>query len=770
MDERQPDSGFFRELTRRRVFRSAAAYAVVAWVAVQAGSIVFPAFDAPVWAMRALIIVCIVGFPPAMLIAWSVDIGGEGVTRTPESGYSRRRGMWPKLTMVLASTAISGAALFWVWDDYIVQRGARPALPAPGNELVVAVQPARQLAGGDEIAWLGDGIANLLRSELTESRHVIVISQARWQALTDGVTERGAINALANRIGVDYLIDGELFETPSGIVLTTHVVDVQNGVEFLSPRTTGRDVAAVIAGVTELAISIKQALRIPHQQQVGLFEADFAVEHIDAYEASIAGLAYFVNFDYQAAERAFQTALEIAPDYHVARFRLAQVYEATGRAELARSTLDAIPTEGHLPERLRLYVEGAKAYFIADRDPARAIEIYRELVALYPYETEAGQLLAEAYWLDFQDDAAIGEFRRLAEIHPYDPVSWMALGERLLDVGRLEEARPALERYAEMQPEDAYAFVLLGNLALLQQDFASSAAQHERALELRPGFPVARLGFARSCYLDGRIDDAIALWQGLVDDTAAAPGYRIDAAFDLSGVLRGRGQFAASLAPTETLMPLIREENLRVAMALSERASTLYELGRVDEALALFDEVLPTAPQPATRYYFAAGLIQFATTRIDALLATIEILNDLQEADSPVRSDAKAADYLAGLHALSAGDTASARALLRRAVDAPGYQYAIYRVGLAQCLYAAGENEAAALMAAEAARERDAGDPRLDLELDRARALLLHAEILAGLGRSQQARKPAREFLDRWRDAPADRRERLRAEAVLAAM
>lgn len=769
MNDRQPDSGFFRELTRRRVFRSAAAYAVVAWVAVQAASIVFPAFDAPVWAMRALIIVCIVGFPPAMLIAWSVDIGGEGITRTPESGYSRRRGMWPKLTMVLASTAISGAALLWVWDDYIVQRGARPALLAPGNELVVAVQPARQLAGSNEIAWLGDGIANLLRSELTESRHVIVISQARWQALTEGVTEVGEINALANRIGVDYLIDGELFETPSGIVLTTHVVDVQNGVELLSPRTTGRDVADVIAGVSELAIGIKQALRIPHQQQVGLFEADFAVEHVDAYEACIAGLAYFVNFEYQAAEHAFRAALDIAPDYHVARFRLAQVYEATGRAELARSTLDEIPLEGNLPERLRLYVEGAKAYFIADRDPARAIEIYRELVALYPYETEAGTLLAEAYWLDFQDDAAIAEFRRLAEIHPYDPVSWMALGERLLDVGRLDEARPALERYAEMQPKDAYAFVLLGNLALLQQDFARSAAQHERALELRPGFAVARLGLARSCYLDGMVDDAVTLWQGLVDDTAVAPGYRIDAAFDLSGVLRGRGQFAASLEPTETLMPLIREENLRVAMALSERASTLYELGRVDEALALFDEVLPTAPQPATRYYFASGLIQLATARDEALLATIATLNDLQKAGSPMRSDAKAADYLAGLRALSAGDTASARTLLRRAVDAPGYQYAIYRVGLAQCLYAAGEHEAAALMAAEAARERDAGDPRLDLELDRARALLLHAEILAGQGRAQQAREPAREFLNRWRDAPADRPERLRADAVLAA-
>jgi hypothetical protein len=72
-------------------------------------------------------------------------------------------------------------------------------------------------------------------------------------------------------------------------------------------------------------------------------------------------------------------------------------------------------------------------------------------------------------------------------------------------------------------------------------------------------------------------------------------------------------------------------------------------------------------------------------------------------------------------------------------------------------------------MAAAAARERDAGDPRLDLELDRAKALLLHAEILAGQGRLQQARELAREFLDRWRDAPTDRPERQRADALFAA-
>ena len=54
---------FFAELKRRNVYKVAVAYAVVAWLLIQAASIFFPAFDAPPWVMRIFIIVIIFGFP-----------------------------------------------------------------------------------------------------------------------------------------------------------------------------------------------------------------------------------------------------------------------------------------------------------------------------------------------------------------------------------------------------------------------------------------------------------------------------------------------------------------------------------------------------------------------------------------------------------------------------------------------------------------------------------------------------------------------------------
>jgi tetratricopeptide (TPR) repeat protein len=767
MSEPEQKSSFVNELARRRVFRSAGAYVVVAWFAVQVGAIVFPEFGAPDWAMRALIILLIVSFPPAMLLAWTIDISGQGFRKTPDSGYSRAPGNWPRLTMVLVATAMSAGVLWWIWDDYIVQPGQTRS--AVKSQPVVAVNAPRKLIGKPENEWLGGGIANMIRSELAESRHVIVLSASRWHALTAGAASKEDISDAADRIGVDYLIDGEYVEMPDGIVLTTHIEDVENGIEIHSSRISEQGVSAIIAKVPDLSIRIKQALRIPHQENVGLFEADFAIENVEAYEAYIAGLAYLIDFEYQAAESAFDTALVIAPDYHIARYRLALVYESTGRSRLARATLDDIPTDANLSERLRLYVEGAKAFFVAERDTKKAIEIYSELVELYPYETEAGTHLAEAYWLDFQDTAAVDEFRRLSRIHAYDPTSWMALGERLLDVGELDEAQEALNKYASMQPDDAYAFTLLGNLALLRGDLVASVQNHAHALELKPGFVVATIGLARSRYLQGKVDAAQSLWQSIVYDVDVAASFRIDAAFDLAGVLRGRGLYAKSLEPLSDTMELILEEGLRTAMALSQLGSTQLELGNNERARALIDESIEVAPVPATRYLFARGMMDMRLGNLDAADRVVAEIRSLahHSADFDRNAD-KAGNYLAGLSALRRGESETAEKLLQAAVDQPGFQYAIYKNGLAALHREMGDLKLAAELAAQASSERDADDLRLDLELERARAQLLHAEILAQIDKPDDARDQAERFIMRWQTAAPDLPEVIRAKRLLA--
>ena len=75
---------FLTELKRRKVYRVAVAYAIVAWLLIQAASILFPTFEAPPWVMKVFVTAVILGFPVALILAWAFELTPEGIRRAEE--------------------------------------------------------------------------------------------------------------------------------------------------------------------------------------------------------------------------------------------------------------------------------------------------------------------------------------------------------------------------------------------------------------------------------------------------------------------------------------------------------------------------------------------------------------------------------------------------------------------------------------------------------------------------------------------------------------
>src|SRR5437660_12422603 len=65
---------FLTELKRRKIYRVAVAYAIVAWLLIQAASILFPTFEAPPWVMKVFVAVLILGFPIVLIFSWAFEI------------------------------------------------------------------------------------------------------------------------------------------------------------------------------------------------------------------------------------------------------------------------------------------------------------------------------------------------------------------------------------------------------------------------------------------------------------------------------------------------------------------------------------------------------------------------------------------------------------------------------------------------------------------------------------------------------------------------
>ena len=69
----------FQELNRRNVVRVAVAYTFIGWLLIQVMELAAESFEAPVWVMKMLITVIMLGFLPVVFFSWAYEITPEGI-------------------------------------------------------------------------------------------------------------------------------------------------------------------------------------------------------------------------------------------------------------------------------------------------------------------------------------------------------------------------------------------------------------------------------------------------------------------------------------------------------------------------------------------------------------------------------------------------------------------------------------------------------------------------------------------------------------------
>ena len=80
---------FFAELKERNVYRVGISYALVAWLLMQVASQIFPFFDIPNWTVRLVVLLLIIGFPVALILAWAFELTPEGIKRAVDVNLSK---------------------------------------------------------------------------------------------------------------------------------------------------------------------------------------------------------------------------------------------------------------------------------------------------------------------------------------------------------------------------------------------------------------------------------------------------------------------------------------------------------------------------------------------------------------------------------------------------------------------------------------------------------------------------------------------------------
>ena len=109
------ERNFFAELKRRNVYKVAVAYAVVGVAADSGRDETFPFFDIPHWTVRLVILLLVLGFPVAVIIAWAFELTPEGIKRTEDAALAapaKRSGGRTWIVVVVAAGLLSAALFF----------------------------------------------------------------------------------------------------------------------------------------------------------------------------------------------------------------------------------------------------------------------------------------------------------------------------------------------------------------------------------------------------------------------------------------------------------------------------------------------------------------------------------------------------------------------------------------------------------------------------------------------------------------------------------
>lgn len=463
---------FFSELRRRKVFRVAAVYAATAFVVLQAADIILPRVGVPDWVMSLVVVLTVLGFPIALVLAWALELTPEGgIERTGaatgETGESRALDDEPRAddpplfgrrTLVAVSLlAVLGVGLGAGWFLRPASDRAPDTTTALGQpvERSIAVLPFADLSPERDQAYFSDGLAEEILNLLAAVRDLSVASR------TSAFSFRGSglpIPEIAGRLGVHYILEGSVRKAGDRIRVTAQLIDARADRHLWSEHYD-RDLADVFAVQDEIAASIGDALEVELLGRDGgtVTATEIAPELYERFLQSRFLLRQRNQAAIGRATALLEQVVEGEPDYAPGLAQLAEAHMVSGEtsdAEALRARLDLIQ---ELVER--------------------ALTIDPSLVGAHAVRGNVAVIGG-----DYR--TALDDYERAVDLDPDDPRShhWRAL--LYADAGYLDRAERAIAESLRLDPDNANAQGWRGHLMAARGDWQGALQARRRQAAL----------------------------------------------------------------------------------------------------------------------------------------------------------------------------------------------------------------------------------------------------------------------------------------------
>src|SRR6266550_4048080 len=306
---------FFSELKRRNVYKVAIAYAVVAWLLIQIATQVFPFFEIPNWAVRLVVLLLVIGFPVALVLAWAFEITPEGIKRAEDVDLSqsitRRTGR--KLDFLIIAVLLLVIAVF------AYQRfGPGQKVAVATLEKSIAVLPFENRSEDKANAYFADGIQDEILTRLAKIADLKVISRTSTQHYKSAPEN---LSEIARQLGVGHIVEGSVQKSGDSVRVNVQLIKAAND-SHLWADTFDRKLTDIFSVESEVAKAIADQLRAKLTGQEEQVIAVKPTDNPEAYDAYLRGLAYTVKglspANSLGAQKHFRDAVRLDPRFALA--------------------------------------------------------------------------------------------------------------------------------------------------------------------------------------------------------------------------------------------------------------------------------------------------------------------------------------------------------------------------------------------------------------------------------------------------------------------
>jgi TolB-like protein/Tfp pilus assembly protein PilF len=491
---------FLTELKRRNVYKVAIAYGVVAWLLMQVASQIFPFFEIPNWAVRLVVLLLVIGFPVAMILAWAFELTPEGLKRTEVADElprkSEQKRAWIYVVIIAGAVA---AGLFFFGRYTSSKRGAQM------SEKSIAVLPFENRSEDKANAYFAEGVQDEILTRLSKIADLKVTSHTstqHYKSVPENLAE------IAKQLGVAHILEGSVQKSGDAVRVNVQLIKAANN-SHVWAETFDRKLTDIFSVESDVAKAIADQLRAHITRQEEQVIAAKPTKNIEAYDAYLRGRYFWNKRTSDGIKHAiehFQQSIERDPDFALGHAGLADSYIALTFYNFAaphetmpkakESAIKALALDNTLAEAhaslAHILMNYDWNWSAAEKEFKRSIELKPDYATAHEwyaihYLTATGRL-----------EEAVQEMKKALELEPASLVMNTFMGATLYYAGRYDEAIDQCRRTIEMDPTFAVAHWHLGLAYEQKQVLDAATEEFKKAISLSGGSPLMKAALGRA--------------------------------------------------------------------------------------------------------------------------------------------------------------------------------------------------------------------------------------------------------------------------------